>query len=106
MVTQRNDDILGRVLVTRCMGNDDTYCIGIRSLQTILLKISLIVGVQYHMEVTYKEIVEPQDSTEGWSIGMEPVDHPITQLSFDAIIGCEGTNSGDLTGRGSEVNWH
>ena len=35
--------------------------------------------------------MEPQDSTEGWSISMDPVDHPITQLSFDAIIGCEGT---------------
>ena len=68
-----------------------SYCVGIRSLQTILLKISLIVGVQYHMGVSYKDIREPQDSTEGWSIIMDPPNHPITQLTFDAIIGCEGT---------------
>ena len=84
----------GRVLVTQCMGSDDTLLddtIGIRSLQTILLKISLIVGVQYHMGVSYKDIREPQDSTEGWSIIMEPMDHCVAQLTFDAIIGCEGT---------------
>ena len=68
-----------------------TLYIGIRSIQTILLKISLIVGVQYHNGVLHKNIREPQDSTKGWTITMEPADHPVTQLTFDAIIGCEGT---------------
>ena len=72
-------------MMTQCMSNDDTSCcIGIRSLQIILLKISLIIGVQYHMGVSYKEIREPQGSTEGWSIIMEPTDRPITQFTFDA----------------------
>ena len=53
------DDTREGIGYTQCMGNYDTYCIGIRSLQTILLKISLIVGVQYHMGVPYKKIVEP-----------------------------------------------
>ena len=68
-----------------------SHCTGIRSIQTILLKISLIFGVQYHNGVLYKDIKEPQDSTEGWTVTMEPPDHPVTQLTFDAIIGCEGT---------------
>ena len=71
-------------------GNPITIA-GIRSLQTILLKVSLILGIEIHMGVSYKDIQEPQDSSEGWGIIMDPSDHPVTKKTFDAVIGCEGT---------------
>ena len=43
------------------------------------------------MGVSYEDIREPQDSSEGWGITMEPSDHPVTKRTFDAVIGCEGT---------------
>lgn len=43
------------------------------------------------MGVSYEDIREPQNSSEGWGITMEPSDHSVTKRTFDAIIGSEGT---------------
>ena len=43
------------------------------------------------MGVSYNDVKEPQSSHDGWSVTMEPADHPVTMMTFDAIIGCEGT---------------
>ena len=59
---------------------------GIRSLQCILLKLCLLLGVKIYPRVEFLEILEPNDQI-GWHASVEPEDHPVSQFEFDFIVG-------------------
>ena len=59
---------------------------GIRSLQCILLKLCLLLGVKVYSKVEFLEILEPDDQI-GWHASVEPEDHPVSQFEFDFIVG-------------------
>ncbi|KAM6984736.1 protein-methionine sulfoxide oxidase mical3b [Aplochiton taeniatus] len=74
-----------------CAGSIDH--ISIRQLQLMLLKVALLLGVEVHVNVEFKELVEPpedQESQKGWRMQVHPKSHPVNQLQFDVVIGADG----------------
>ncbi|KAM3858885.1 protein-methionine sulfoxide oxidase mical3b [Diretmus argenteus] len=75
-----------------CAGSIDH--ISIRQLQLVLLKVALLLGVEVHVNVEFRELVEPPEDQEGqkvgWRMVVHPKSHPINQLEFGVIIGADG----------------
>ncbi|XP_059366869.1 protein-methionine sulfoxide oxidase mical3b isoform X8 [Carassius carassius] len=67
--------------------------ISIRQLQLMLLKVALLLGVEVHVNVEFKHLVEPPEDQEkrvGWRAEVHPNSHPVNQLEFDVVIGADG----------------
>ncbi|XP_064796065.1 protein-methionine sulfoxide oxidase mical3a-like isoform X1 [Oncorhynchus masou masou] len=68
--------------------------ISIRQLQLVLLKVALLLGVEVHVNVEFKGLVEPPVDQEqqkvGWRVEVKPKSHPINQLQCDVVIGADG----------------
>ncbi|XP_034529822.1 protein-methionine sulfoxide oxidase mical3a-like isoform X2 [Notolabrus celidotus] len=75
-----------------CAGSIDH--ISIRQLQLILLKVALLLGVEVHVNVEFKKLVEPPEDQSrrklGWRMEVSPKAEPLNQLEFDVIIGADG----------------
>ncbi|XP_011874777.1 PREDICTED: protein-methionine sulfoxide oxidase mical3b isoform X2 [Vollenhovia emeryi] len=75
-----------------CAGSIDH--ISIRQLQCILLKVALILGVEFHESVSFDSLIQPPDNQEdgkiGWRAKTSPADHPVSQYEFDVLIGADG----------------
>ncbi|XP_044042460.1 protein-methionine sulfoxide oxidase mical3a-like [Siniperca chuatsi] len=75
-----------------CAGSIDH--ISIRQLQLVLLKVALLLGVEVHVNVEFKNLVEPPEDQHrhkvGWRMEVSPKSHPLNQLEFDVIIGADG----------------
>uniref|UniRef100_A0A3B4BZL3 F-actin monooxygenase n=1 Tax=Pygocentrus nattereri TaxID=42514 RepID=A0A3B4BZL3_PYGNA len=71
--------------------------ISIRQLQLILLKVSLIVGVEVHVNVEFLSLLEPSEEQGsdglGWRAEIRPAGHPISDYEFDVLIGADGRRS-------------
>ncbi|XP_070612595.1 F-actin-monooxygenase MICAL3 isoform X4 [Erythrolamprus reginae] len=68
--------------------------ISIRQLQLILLKVSLILGVEIHVNVEFQGLLCPPEDQEneriGWRAQVHPKTHPVSEYEFDVIIGGDG----------------
>ncbi|XP_031718373.1 protein-methionine sulfoxide oxidase mical3a isoform X5 [Anarrhichthys ocellatus] len=68
--------------------------ISIRQLQLILLKVALLVGIEIHVNVEFKGLIEPPEDQEteriGWRAEVHPRTHPVNELEFDVIVGADG----------------
>ncbi|XP_041652083.1 protein-methionine sulfoxide oxidase mical2b isoform X3 [Cheilinus undulatus] len=75
-----------------CAGSIDH--ISIRQLQLMLLKVSLILGVEIHVNVEFVKLVEPPaeqtDDGPGWRAEVHPSSHPVSDFDFDVVIGADG----------------
>ncbi|KAK9310366.1 hypothetical protein QLX08_000356 [Tetragonisca angustula] len=75
-----------------CAGSIDH--ISIRQLQCILLKVALILGVEFHESVSFDSLIPPPENQEegkiGWRAKTTPADHPVSQYEFDVLIGADG----------------
>ncbi|XP_069001544.1 protein-methionine sulfoxide oxidase mical3b isoform X2 [Embiotoca jacksoni] len=75
-----------------CAGSIDH--ISIRQLQLVLLKVALLLGVEVHVKVEFKRLLEPLEEQQrhqvGWRMEVSPKSHPVSQLEFDVIIGADG----------------
>ncbi|XP_060809682.1 F-actin-monooxygenase Mical isoform X1 [Amyelois transitella] len=75
-----------------CAGSIDH--ISIRQLQCILLKVALLLGVEFHEGVSFEELLEPTDTenseTLGWRARVSPPDHPVGLYEFDSLLGADG----------------
>ncbi|KAM9481276.1 protein-methionine sulfoxide oxidase mical3a isoform 18-T19 [Clarias gariepinus] len=75
-----------------CAGSIDH--ISIRQLQLMLLKMALILGIEIHVNVEFKGLIEPPEDQEneriGWRAEIHPKTHPVSELEFDVIIGADG----------------
>ena len=60
--------------------------VGIRSLQCILLKLCLLLGVKIYSGIEFLEILEPNEQI-GWHASVDPEDHPVSEFEFDFIVG-------------------
>ncbi|XP_037834073.1 protein-methionine sulfoxide oxidase mical2b isoform X5 [Kryptolebias marmoratus] len=71
--------------------------ISIRQLQLMLLKVSLILGVEIHVNVEFVKLVEPPeeqtDDSPGWRAEIRPSNHPVSDFEFDVVIGADGRRS-------------
>ena len=65
---------------------------GIRTLQSVLLKVSLLVGVKIYFQVEFVKILEPSDG-RGWHGEFLPMNHEINQKDFTVLVGAEGKTS-------------
>ena len=65
---------------------------GIRRLQSILLKVSLVLGAQVYGGIGFVDLQEPDDDhdSSGWRIITDHPDHPVNLLNIDVLIGAEG----------------
>ncbi|XP_035384182.1 protein-methionine sulfoxide oxidase mical3b isoform X3 [Electrophorus electricus] len=68
--------------------------ISIRQLQLILLKVALLLGVEVHVNVEFRNLQEPLEDRDeqciGWRAEVYPTTHPISELQFDVVIGADG----------------
>ncbi|GAA6231236.1 protein-methionine sulfoxide oxidase MICAL2-like isoform X8 [Lates japonicus] len=75
-----------------CAGSIDH--ISIRQLQLMLLKVSLILGVEIHVNVEFVKLAEPPaeqtDDSPGWRAVVQPSSHPVSDFDFDVVIGADG----------------
>ncbi|KAM6945983.1 protein-methionine sulfoxide oxidase mical3a [Aplochiton taeniatus] len=75
-----------------CAGSIDH--ISIRQLQLMLLKVALLLGIEIHVNVEFKGLIEPPEDQEnekiGWRAEVLPRTHPVNELEFDVIIGADG----------------
>ncbi|XP_036376467.1 protein-methionine sulfoxide oxidase mical3a isoform X11 [Megalops cyprinoides] len=75
-----------------CAGSIDH--ISIRQLQLMLLKVALLLGIEIHVNVEFKGLIEPPEDQEnervGWRAEVHPCTHPVSELQFDVIIGADG----------------
>ncbi|XP_060892809.1 F-actin-monooxygenase mical2b isoform X8 [Labrus mixtus] len=75
-----------------CAGSIDH--ISIRNLQLMLLKVSLILGVEIHVNVEFVKLLEPPaeqtDDSPGWRAEVHPSSHVVSDFDFDVIIGADG----------------
>ncbi|XP_028440840.1 F-actin-monooxygenase MICAL2 isoform X5 [Perca flavescens] len=75
-----------------CAGSIDH--ISIRQLQLMLMKVSLILGVEIHVNVEFVKLVEPPaeqtDDSPGWRAEIRPSSHPVSNVDYDVVIGADG----------------
>ncbi|XP_064833923.1 F-actin-monooxygenase MICAL2 isoform X3 [Oncorhynchus masou masou] len=68
--------------------------ISIRQLQLMLLKIALLVAVEFHVNVEFVKLLEPPENQEndgpGWRAEIRPSDHPMANIDFDVVVGADG----------------
>ncbi|KAK7890895.1 hypothetical protein WMY93_022858 [Mugilogobius chulae] len=68
--------------------------ISIRQLQLMLLKVALLLGIEIHVNVEFKGLIEPPEDQDaeriGWRADVLPRTHPVSELEFDVIIGADG----------------
>ncbi|CAN9507089.1 unnamed protein product [Ophioblennius macclurei] len=68
--------------------------ISIQQLQLILLKVALIVAVEFHINVEFVNLLEPPENQEnegiGWRAAIRPADHPVANFEFDVVVGADG----------------
>jgi hypothetical protein len=62
---------------------------GIRKLQCILLKIALLVGVEVHFNVSYEDLIEPNEC-RGWRARLLPENHQVSEYDFDVVVAADG----------------
>ncbi|XP_059189409.1 F-actin-monooxygenase mical1 [Centropristis striata] len=70
-----------------CTGSLDH--ISIRQLQLILLKVSLLLGVEVHTGVEFQGLIEPSGEN-GWMAKLQPASHPASAFQFDVFISAGG----------------
>jgi len=70
-----------------CAGSIDH--ISIRQLQCLLLKVALLLGVEIYEGVGFEGLCDPTEN-EGWRAVTSPPDHPVSQYTFDCLIGADG----------------
>ncbi|XP_061669941.1 F-actin-monooxygenase mical2b isoform X3 [Syngnathoides biaculeatus] len=68
--------------------------ISIRQLQLMLLKVALIVAVEFHINVEFVKLVEPPEHQDhegpGWRAAIRPADHPVADFEFNVVVGADG----------------
>nr|XP_046243432.1 F-actin-monooxygenase MICAL2 isoform X7 [Scatophagus argus] len=68
--------------------------ISIQQLQLTLLKVALIVAVEFHINVEFVKLLEPPEDQEneglGWRAAIRPADHPVANFEFDVVVGADG----------------
>uniref|UniRef100_A0A8D3BAH0 Molecule interacting with CasL protein 1 n=1 Tax=Scophthalmus maximus TaxID=52904 RepID=A0A8D3BAH0_SCOMX len=70
-----------------CTGSLDH--ISIRQLQLVLLKVSLLLGVEVHTGVEFQGLTEPSGEN-GWMAKLQPASHPAATFQFDVFISAGG----------------
>ncbi|XP_023323588.1 F-actin-monooxygenase mical1 isoform X2 [Eurytemora carolleeae] len=71
------------------LGCGTTDHLSTKLLQTALLKICCLLGVQVYTGVKFQSLLEPEDE-QGWHARLVPEDHEARHFSFDVLVGASG----------------
>ena len=63
---------------------------GIKILQSVLLKVCLLLGVKVYSGVKFTGLVDPKNANSGWTATFTPTSSPVSSCSFDIILGADG----------------
>ena len=66
------------------------FILGIKVLQSILLKVCLILGVKVYFPVTFLDLIEPRNQSDHWHVHVDPRSCPVAHKQFDAILSADG----------------
>ena len=66
--------------------------IGIKTLQLVLSKICLMIGVKIVSPITFKNLSSPNQSRERWTATFTPENHKVNQYHFDMLVVASGKN--------------
>ncbi|KRZ24818.1 Protein-methionine sulfoxide oxidase MICAL2 [Trichinella pseudospiralis] len=73
---------------------------GICSLQLILLKVALLVGVEVFENVAFNNLIEPEMNSDGdvsgWKAALNPENHFLSDYQFNVIINADGKRNNIL----------
>ena len=71
--------------------------LGIRRLQSVLVKVALVLGASVSEGVEFCDVVEPcvdaydpDNSSTGWRVKVNPPNHYLNKVNVDVLIGAEG----------------
>ena len=71
--------------------------LGIRRLQSVLVKVALVLGASVSEGVEFCDVVEPcvdpydpDNSSIGWRVKVNPPNHYLNKVNIDVLIGAEG----------------
>ena len=64
--------------------------IGIKKLQLLLFKISLMLGVEICTPISLVDLSEPDDKGKKWTANVKPSDHPVSKFEFNMVIIASG----------------
>ena len=71
--------------------------LGIRRLQSVLVKVALVLGASVSEGVEFCDVVEPcvdpydpDNSSTGWRVKVNPPNHYLNKVNIDVLIGAEG----------------
>jgi 2-polyprenyl-6-methoxyphenol hydroxylase-like FAD-dependent oxidoreductase len=75
-------------------GANADYChIGICELQSMLLKVCLLMGVEFHLGSEFLGAEDDRVGTSGWQAKVQAASGQISWLPFDVLVGSDGANS-------------
>ena len=64
---------------------------GIRRLQSVLVKVALILGIEVHVGLSFTGLIEPRDRDgPSWRVTTQPVCPALSALDIDVLVGAEG----------------
>lgn len=66
--------------------------VGIKTLQLVLSKVCLMIGVKIVCPITFKDLSSPNESGKGWTATFTPENHEVNQYNFDMIVVASGKN--------------
>lgn len=75
---------------------------GIKFLQSILVKVCLLLGIKVHRGVSFDEIIEPKDKDAGWNVSTTPECVQLSSYNFDVVLAADG-NTNTLPGFRSKL---
>ena len=83
--------LLGLVMATKQINKNISFLfVDIRTLQSILLKVVLVLGGEVHTGVSFKHMVEPKNEESGWTAAFEPENLILSKSAFNVVIGADG----------------
>ena len=62
----------------------------IRILQSILLKVTLLLGVKVHSGIKFVGLVEPKNANSGWTVTVSPTSSTVSSQNFDVVVAADG----------------
>lgn len=64
--------------------------LAIRILQTILLKVILLLGVKVHSGIKFTGLVEPKNANSGWTVTVSPSSCTVSSQIYNIIVAADG----------------
>lgn len=96
---------LGLKFFHRAFGSSASNKCAIRRIQLLLLKLSLMLGVDLKVGVAFKSILLPNEMRKGYEIELESASGEVDRLPCDVLVGADGEHSRVARNSGFEKHY-